>query len=101
MNARIVLLMLLPFYTQAQLGSWNILNAKLELNSKWNVFTEAQIRSLKFYDDFHYYELKAGATYQFSTHFRLPQVAAYMILMQPVEILKLPWPTMSLEAGYN
>jgi hypothetical protein len=71
MKARFFLLLLIPLCTKAQLGSWNILNAKLELNSKWNVFGEAQIRSLKFYDDYHYYELKAGATYQFSKTFSL------------------------------
>ncbi len=58
-------------YTMAQTGSWNILNAKMDLNEKWNIFAEAQIRSLKFYDDFHYYELKGGATYKFSSTFSL------------------------------
>lgn len=55
----------------AQTGSWNILNAKLEVNEKWSLFGEAQIRSLRFYDDFHYYELKGGATFQFSKTFSL------------------------------
>lgn len=58
-------------YTMAQTGSWNILNAKMDLNEKWNIFAEAQIRSLRFYDDFHYYELKGGATYKFSSIFSL------------------------------
>lgn len=55
----------------AQTGSWNILNTKLELNEKWSLFGEAQIRSLRFYDDFHYYELKGGATFQFSKIFSI------------------------------
>ncbi len=48
------------------LGSWNILNARFELNPKWSISAEAQIRSLKFYDDFHYYETKAVVSYKLS-----------------------------------
>jgi hypothetical protein len=56
-------------YGTAQLGTWNIINAKLELSKKWNVFGETQLRSLKYYKNFHYYEIKAGATYRFSKTF--------------------------------
>ena len=42
------------------LGSWNILNIKYTHNAKWSFFAEAQLRSLKFYDNFHYYEYKGG-----------------------------------------
>lgn len=42
------------------LGSWNIVNLKYNHNKKWSAFGEAQIRSLKFYDHFHYYEYKGG-----------------------------------------
>jgi long-subunit fatty acid transport protein len=49
---------------QAGLGSWNILNVKYKIDEKWSVFGEAQIRSLKFYDDFHYHEYKAGVNYK-------------------------------------
>ncbi len=45
------------------LGSWNIINAKLKLNSKWSVWTEGQLRSTAFFDNFFYYEAKLGATY--------------------------------------
>ena len=45
---------------QASLGSWNILNLKYALSDRWSLFGEGQIRSLRFYDDFHYYELKGG-----------------------------------------
>ena len=48
---------------QQQIGSWNILNVKQDLNKSWNLFTEAQIRSIKFYHNFHYYEYKAGLQY--------------------------------------
>jgi hypothetical protein len=41
-------------------GSWNILNLKYPIHPKWSVFAETQVRSLKFYDHFHYYEYKGG-----------------------------------------
>ena len=66
---RYIHLFLLLLSTQsviAQTGSWNILNAKLDLSQKWNLFGELQLRSLRFYDDFHYYEIKGGASYTVS-----------------------------------
>lgn len=64
--AFLILAAFLYFQSPGQTGSWNILNGKLEINQRWNLFAEAQLRSLRYYDDFHYYELKGGATYQFS-----------------------------------
>jgi Protein of unknown function (DUF2490) len=61
-----------PMLIHAQseaLGSWNILNVKLNLNDKWSLFLEPQIRSLAFYDDFHYYEVKGGFTTRLSKTF--------------------------------
>lgn len=55
-------------YSVAQsidLGSWNIINLKYTLNQKISFFTEAQVRSLKLYNDFHYYEYKGGINYKF------------------------------------
>lgn len=46
------------------LGSWNILNVKYNPNEKWSFFGEAQLRSLKFYSNFHYYEYKGGINYK-------------------------------------
>ena len=46
------------------LGSWNILNLKYTVNEKWSVFSEAQLRSLKFYQNFHYYEYKVAVNYK-------------------------------------
>ncbi|MBL0084552.1 MAG: DUF2490 domain-containing protein [Saprospiraceae bacterium] len=42
------------------LGSWNILNIRYDIGDKWSVFAEGQVRSLHFYDWFHYHEYKAG-----------------------------------------
>lgn len=46
------------------LGSWNILNIKYNQTKKLSIFGEGQLRSLKFYDHFHYYEYKAGINYK-------------------------------------
>ena len=53
------------FAQNAALGSWNILNAKYALSDKWSLFGEAQLRSLKFYDNLYYYEYKGGVSYRF------------------------------------
>lgn len=53
------------------LGSWNILNLKYSLHKNWSVFGEAQIRSLRFYNHFHYYEYKGGINYQAGSQLRL------------------------------
>ncbi|MEJ7626218.1 MAG: DUF2490 domain-containing protein [Ferruginibacter sp.] len=52
------------FSQKIDLGSWNILNVRYKINEKWSVFSEAQIRSLKFYKEFHYHEYKAGVSFQ-------------------------------------
>ncbi|MGL5891057.1 MAG: DUF2490 domain-containing protein [Bacteroidia bacterium] len=45
------------------LGSWNIINIRFNYTNKLSFFGEAQLRSLRFYNHFHYYEYKAGAEY--------------------------------------
>lgn len=45
------------------IGTWNILNINYQQKSHWSFFGEGQIRSLSFYDQFHYYELKGGFNY--------------------------------------
>lgn len=46
------------------LGSWNIINLKYNATEEWSAFGEAQLRSLKFYNNFHYYEYKGGINYK-------------------------------------
>ncbi|MFO0357555.1 MAG: DUF2490 domain-containing protein [Sphingobacteriaceae bacterium] len=53
------------------LGSWNILNIKYNHTEKWSVFGEAQLRSLKFYSNFHYYEYKGGINYKVHKNVKL------------------------------
>jgi hypothetical protein len=46
------------------LGSWNILNLKYNRTDQLSLFAESQLRSLKFYSNFHYYEYKFGINYK-------------------------------------
>jgi Protein of unknown function (DUF2490) len=59
------------FAQDKSLGSWNIMNIKGLLSNKWSYFAEAQIRSLKYYNDFHYHEFKGGVTYEINGQFRV------------------------------
>ena len=54
----------LSFAQYSDLGSFNILNLKYNYDKKWSIFGEAQLRSLGFYNDFHYYEYKAAINYK-------------------------------------
>jgi hypothetical protein len=53
------------------LGSWNILNLKYNFDEKWSLFAEAQLRSLFFYNDFHYHEYKGGLDYKVLSNLKL------------------------------
>ncbi len=69
-----IVLMLSKSFVSAQkfdFGSWNILNLKYNYSEKWSVFGEAQLRSLKFYDQFHYYEYKGGINYAIHKNVKL------------------------------
>jgi hypothetical protein len=54
-----------------ELGSWNILNIKYNLDEKLSFFGEGQLRSLKFYNNFHYYEYKGGINYKVHKNVKL------------------------------
>ena len=51
------------FSQKQDVGSWNILNVKYKVNDKWSLMGESQIRSLKLYTHFHYYEYKVFVNY--------------------------------------
>jgi hypothetical protein len=50
------------------LGGWNILHVQYPLRAEWTLFAETQLRSLRFYDDFHYHEWGGGILYQPNQH---------------------------------
>ena len=60
-----------PIIAQNNFGSWNVVNFTVKINPKWNAFAETQVRSLSFYNEFHYYEFKVGATYKLNSNFSL------------------------------
>jgi len=53
------------------LGSWNIFNIKYTHSETLSFFGEAQLRSLKFYSNFHYYEYKGGISFRAFDHLTL------------------------------
>jgi hypothetical protein len=59
-----ILLSIKGFSQNFDLGSWNILNVKYRITEKWSVFGEAQLRSLKLYNHYHYYEYKGGVNHK-------------------------------------
>ena len=68
------LIVLMPSIVKGQsldLGSWNVLNIKYTHDDKWSAFGEAQLRSLKFYNNFHYYEYKGGLNYKIHNNVNL------------------------------
>jgi hypothetical protein len=70
----IIILVLSANTTFAQnfdLSSWNILNLKYNHTEEFSVFGEAQLRSLKFYSNFHYYEYKGGINYKVHKNVKL------------------------------
>lgn len=56
---------------RGQLGSWNIISLRKDINEKWEFYGEAQLRSLSLYSEFHYYEVKAGMQYSFDSVFSI------------------------------
>jgi hypothetical protein len=63
----LLILLLLPLFSNGQnntLGSWNILNIKYGYNKQLSFFAEGQLRSLRLYDHFHYFEYKGGINYK-------------------------------------
>ena len=71
----LVLTTLSSFSQGFDLGSWNILHVKYKYNDKWSGFGEAQLRSLKFYHNFHYYEVKGGIHYNLYNNVKLSLAA--------------------------
>jgi hypothetical protein len=71
----LIFLLLLPaktiFAQSEDLGSWNILNIRYNHTDKLSFFGEGQLRSLKFYNHFHYYELKGGVNYKIHKYAKL------------------------------
>jgi hypothetical protein len=74
-NLKIILfILLLSGLTRAysfDLGTWNIIHLKYNHSAKLSFFGETQLRSLKMYNNFHYYEYKGGITYKVNQYMLL------------------------------
>ena len=57
--------------SQNGIGSWNTLNINVKIHKKWSIFAEGQVRSLLFYNNFHYYEVKGGGVFKLTKNFSL------------------------------
>lgn len=64
-----LLLCNVAFAQNDKFGTWNIVNTKLNLDKKWSVFNELQLRSQLFFGDFYYYEIKGGISYSVNKNF--------------------------------
>lgn len=70
----LILISLCIYSTNAKgenLGSWNIFNARGNIINNFGYMCEFQLRSLSFYDEFFYYEMKGGVSYALSESFNL------------------------------
>ena len=65
------------------LGSWNILNVQYKWNDRLSGLAEAQLRSLRFYNDFHYHEYKGAVTYKAMPGLRLSLGAGRYVTYRP------------------
>lgn len=62
---------------RAQVGSWTYLSGKYSISEKWSAFGEAQLRSTSFYNNYHYFEYKAGVTYSIDKNFSFSGAAGH------------------------
>lgn len=72
MNRFVLLISLLitkALHAQNDLGNWNVTNVNIKVNENWNVFAEAQLRSLSLYNNYLYYEFKGGLTHKINSNF--------------------------------
>lgn len=57
----------LPGQSQTEgLGSWSVANIRHSFTRRWLIWTELQLRSYRFYNDFFYHEVKGGFQYNLS-----------------------------------
>lgn len=69
-----LILVIVPVVSYCQnndFGTWNILNMKYSHTNKLSFFGEGQIRSLKLYNNFHYYEYKGGVNFKIHKYLKL------------------------------
>ena len=63
----LILIFTIPLKAQ-ELGSWNVIDVRKNPDKKINYQLEVQLRSLKFYSNFHYNELNFTTNYQYDNN---------------------------------
>jgi hypothetical protein len=72
------------------LGTWNIFNTKFTYTPQWSFFAEGQLRSLAFYNQLNYHELKGGVHYSLHKSALLTLGMGSYQTYQPEGNFKLP-----------
>jgi len=54
----------------AQTGTWNILQLRYKHSDRISLFAEGQVRSLGFYTNYHYHEIKGGINFKLAEGFQ-------------------------------
>ena len=72
------------------LGTWNIFNTKFTYTPQWSFFAEGQLRSLGFYNQLNYHELKGGVHYSLHKSALLTLGMGSYQTYQPEGNFKLP-----------
>jgi hypothetical protein len=73
------------------MGAWNIISFKLNLDKRWSVFEESQLRSQLFYNNFSYYEIKGGASYSLKKNISLLAGGGRFITFSDGDNFKKPY----------
>ena len=91
-TAMLCVMIMAVLVTSAQrdhFGSWNVLNSRLTLAPRLELFNEFQLRSQSFYADHYYYEVKGGISYFLSKNFSLlAGVGRYITFSDPGNFTK-------------
>lgn len=70
-------------------GSWNVINTRLTLAPKFEIFNELQLRSQSFYNNHFYYEVKGGISYFIDKNFSfLAGIGKYVTYSDPGSFTK-------------
>lgn len=77
--------------TDEKWGSWNIINVTLPAGANnWGGYAEGQIRTNGPFNQFNYFELKAGVSYELSKNFSLLLGGGRYVTYDPLDLDKGP-----------
>ncbi|MCX7649678.1 MAG: DUF2490 domain-containing protein [Flavobacteriales bacterium] len=91
------------------LGTWNVVNINYRPAPRWNVLAEAGLRSLQFYNWYHFYEFKVAGLYRVAEPLRAGLGAGYYNTygeggnwVRPVNLTEVRiWPNLSIHQSID